>query len=170
MEQSEIIVFWGIETLACWSPAVLGAIPINECSKDFLQNVGMPREVGMTLRFGPQSDENQQILNPGNFLIIGFDDFIPICLDVMNSRRIVAVEEEFETDKIRFINSSVELFAESLVYYERYRRLAIKASDKDIMEAISFTKDKLIVIDPLAFTDCESWWPVIIEQMEYGFL
>jgi len=65
---------------------------------------------------------------------------------------------------------SVERFGECLAYYEQYRRSAPGLSEPEAVKLVAAAEARMRKADPAAFADPENWWPVIIEQMNDGFL
>ena len=165
----EIANYWGRENLKRWSESSLDDVAIPQTSKRFLIEVGLPCKEDWTLRFDPEADELPRLSNNRNCRRIGFDDFIPICLDEKCAGSVVAVETVVGGSD-RFINSDVERFGEFLVLYQEYRKAARTVSEEEILKIIPSIEDRMRNIDPKAFDDCNNYWPVIVEQMNQGLL
>ena len=169
MLPKDIVNFWGQENLNRWSESSLRDVAIPQPSKRFLIEVGLPSNEDWTLRFDPEADHLPQLPNKGNYRRIGFDDFVPICLDEKRSGCVVAVEKDVGGSE-RFINSSVERFGEFLVLYQEYRKTARAVSEEEIVKAIAGIEEGMRKADPKAFDDPNNYWPVILEQMNQGLL
>jgi len=169
MQRDYVINFWSKAKLRCWSVESLRSLNIDVISKSFLSEVGLPFEVGLTLRFDPEEGEIPRLPKFEHFCRVGFDDFVPICIDESKMGRLVAVEDE-EAGTERYVNASVEDFAEFLVYYEQYRTSVRGVSEDEALRLVAATEERMRSADPTAFKDPESWWPMIIEQMRDGML
>ena len=167
MERQDIIRFWGQENLRRWSEEDLRDVAIPRSSKSFLVEVGLPFREDWTLRFDRDSGPLPRLPNKSYYRRIGFDGPVPICLDEHGGGRVVAAEHD---GTARYINSSIEVFGESLVFYQQYRKEARTASDDEVQDIIAETEEHLRDADPTAFGDANNWWPVIVEQMKQGLL
>lgn len=169
MLPEDIVKFWGRENLKRWSESSLRDVAIPQPSKRFLIEVGLPYKEDWTLQFDPEADHLPRLPNKANYRRIGFDDFVPICLDEKRGGCVVAVETEVGGSE-RFINSSVERFGEFLVLYQEYRKAARAVSEEEIVKFISGVEERMRKADPKAFDDPNNYWPVIVEQMNQGLL
>lgn len=170
MQQMEIVNFWGYDNLKRWSESNLRNVNIPQSSKRFLMDVGLPCKEDWLLRFDHEADQLPRLPNKDNYCRIGFDDFVPICLDEKRDGCVIVVETEVGGTE-RFINSSVERFGEFLVLYEMYRRSPSSISERQLLNVIiPQIEERMRKIDPNAFKNVENYWPVIIEQMNDGLL
>ncbi|MBO0723910.1 MAG: SUKH-4 family immunity protein [Blastocatellia bacterium] len=165
MEDRKIIEFWGDGNLLRWKEENVKHSAIPQTAKAFLITVGLPRSETWSIKF--DNGGTLLYLSERRFYKIGSDDdLVPICIDEI-SGYIVSIED----GDLRFINSTIELFCESLVYYHEYRESTKNIPEDDnIYEIIKLTEEKLKATDPSGFSNNNSWWPVIIEQMHHGFL
>lgn len=169
MRLEEIVKFWGQDKLKRWSELSVRDVSIPPSSKQFLTQIGLPNKESWTLRFDPGADQLPRLSNRSSCRRIGFDDFVPICLDEMQGG-IVIIDETEVGGSERFINSSVERFGEFLVLYEEYRRVARTASEEEILRTIPDIEERMRMIDPKAFENPNYYWPLIVEQMNQGLL
>jgi hypothetical protein len=70
----------------------------------------------------------------------------------------------------RFVNSSVDLFAEFLLTTSDTRDELAAMEEKDALRAVSNARKRLQMRDPAAFADDDTWWSVVFEQLHDGFL
>jgi hypothetical protein len=168
MQKEDIIRFWGWDNLKRWSKEDLRDVAITESSKLFLTEVGLPRRADWTMRFDEEANRLPRLQNKPNYRQIGVAYVVPICLDERRNGCVVDVEEAIGGPE-RYINSSVELFGECLVYYQQYRLVA-RATEDDVQDVVATTEQRMRKADPRAFRNDEDWWPVIVEQMTDGLL
>jgi hypothetical protein len=169
MLPEDIVSFWGQENLKRWSESSLRDVAIPQPSKRFLIEVGLPYKEDWTLRFDAEADHLPRLPHKANCRRIGFDDFVPICLDEKRGGCVVAVETEVDGSE-RFINSSVERFGEFLVLYQEYRKVARAVSEEEIVKIIPGVEERMRRADSKAFDSPNDYWPVIVEQMNQGLL
>jgi hypothetical protein len=169
MTHEEIVNFWGRENLKSWSESSLRDVIISQSSKQFLLEVGLPHQDDWTLRFISETSQIPRVPSRSNCRIIGFDGPVPICLDERHHGSAVAVEMGIGRTE-RFINTSVERFAEFLVLYQEYRTAARTLSEDETLKFIPSIEERMHKVDPKAFDDRNNYWPVIIEQTNQGLL
>jgi hypothetical protein len=157
------IRLWGEDELTCWQRDALRDVAIPESSKEFLVTMGLPVSPGLGLSFDGR--RGVPVLGTVPTLRqLSVDYEVPICLDEGLSGAVVAIESEWST---RFVNGSVERFAECLGFYAEYARAVDDASAGALVDE---AERRARAADPAAFEDVEHWWPVIIEQMRDGLL
>jgi hypothetical protein len=102
--------------------------------------------------------------------LFGYDS--SICLDENQGGGVVWVSADGVRESV--INSDVEHFARFLVLYGDYVRNSRTVSPKEYMEyvekVVARIERKMRKIDPRALEDVESFWSVIIEQMQDGLI
>jgi hypothetical protein len=121
------------------------------------------------LRFDDEAGQLPRLPNKPHYRRIGFDYIVPVCLDEARNGCVAVLGDKFDPRE-RYINSSVELFGECLIYYQQYRikgRAAGEDEDK-IARLVAAAARLLRTADPPAFADTESWWPLTVEHMDYG--
>lgn len=169
MKRADIIRFWGRDNLKRWSADDLRNVAIPESSKLFLVEVGLPFRADWIIRFDDQALRLPRLPNKPGYRRIGFQHFFPICLDENRNGCVVIVEEEIGRTE-GYINSSVELFGECLVYYQQYRLIA-RGSDDDLQAVVALIDQRMRKADPSAFYSVEDcYWPGAIEEMTLGML
>jgi hypothetical protein len=108
MQRADITEFWGRDNLKRWSRDDLRYVAIPEVSKSYLVEVGPPFRADWNIRFDDEALRLPQLLNKPSYRRIGFQHFLPICLDEKRNGCVVVVEEEIGRTE-GYINSSVEL-------------------------------------------------------------
>ncbi|HET6325673.1 MAG TPA: SUKH-4 family immunity protein [Planctomycetaceae bacterium] len=169
MSPDRIIAFWGADNLKRWSPATLQDVAIPQSSKQFLVGVGLPFKEDWTLRFDSEADQLPRLPGKPHYRRIGFDDFVPICLDERRHGAVITAEVENSPPE-SFVNASVEQFGEFLLLYQQYRLKARTASEEEILLFIPTIEERMRKADADAFSDPNNYWPEIIEQMSAGLL
>jgi hypothetical protein len=167
MRDEDIIHFWGRKNLRRWFEHHLRDVAIPNSSKSFLVNVGLPLHGDWTLRFDDEEAEDlPRLRGISSYRRIGFDIDVPICLDERRRGCVLEAGQEFGYPE-RFFNSSVELFAECLIYYQQYRQ-ALETTNRDVQSTIAATEMRMRKADPQAFEDVERCWPVIMKEIRLG--
>lgn len=168
MQGNEIVDFWGIENLNRWNVEDLEDLDVSESAKRFLSDVGLPKQSDWTLRLGEDRGSLPRLKERPTCRVIGYDDYVPICVDEENDGRIIEVERW--PSSVRVINSSVQHFGAALVQYQRYR-IEVQSVGEDHVEAFIDEIEKMLKeIDTAAYSAPGAWWPLIIEQMRDGLL
>ena len=70
----------------------------------------------------------------------------------------------------RFVNSSPQAFSESLEALEGAWRLRLTQDDSEATQAAHELHGRLRGIDPSAIERPDSWWALVLEQMDSGLL
>jgi hypothetical protein len=169
MQRADIIDFWGRDNLKRWSGNDLRHVAIPESSKSYLVEVGLPFRADWNIRFDDAALRLPQLPNKPSYRRIGFQHFLPICLDEKRNGCAVIVEDEIGRTE-GYINSSVELFGECLVYYQQYRLIA-RGSEDDIRAVVALIDRRMRKADPTAFANVDDcYWPGAIQLMTEGML
>jgi hypothetical protein len=63
----------------------------------------------------------------------------------------------------------VQLFATCLVYLQQYREAAYAAPRERGAELVRMTQDRICAADPPALAHFNTFWSLIVEQLEYDF-
>lgn len=169
MRDEDIVQFWGRKNLRRWSEHQLRDVVIPKSSKSFLVNVGLPLHGDWSLSFDDEeAGDLPRLPGRSGYRRIGFDIDVPICLDERRRGCVLEAGQEFGYPE-RFFNSSVELFAECLMYYQQYR-LAVETTNCDVRGTIAATEMRMRKADPQAFEDVEHCWPVIMKEIRLGRL
>jgi|GEM_PF-6193468 len=93
-------------------------------------------------------------------LVLAYDSDVPLVVRAGEVRALDAVE--------RLVNTNVEAFCRMVERYDDYRRAVRSEEDADkIAINAAFAMSK---IDPRAFADGDSYWPIVCEQMRDGNL
>jgi hypothetical protein len=169
MVGDETIRFWGLENLGRWAPSSLADVRIPDESRHFLTDVGLPIGQDWTLHFDPNVEAVPRVAGRPNYRRIGFDDVMPICIDELRGGRVLVLDTD-DVRQDRFVNSSVEQFGQFLAIYGEYRRGPSTMSEDDILAVIADIEERMRKLDPASFELEDSYWPLIIEQMNDGLL
>jgi hypothetical protein len=170
VSNNEIIRFWGYENLRRWPERNVRDLKIADSSKTFLIEVGLPsKEQTWTMLFDGETDTFPRLPGKPDYRTVGYDYIVPICLDESRGG-IVLADEAVVNGPETFVNSSVELFGEFLVYYQQYRYTAKALSEEEVETLISRIEETMRERDGKALSSPEDWWPGILEQMKDGFL
>jgi hypothetical protein len=163
MDHHQIIEFWGSASPKRSPRANVADVVIPESSKTFLVTVGLPTNVGWTLRF---DDDGTLLprLSTTRLRRFGYDDVVPLCLDELAHAAVLA-DESGVGGTTRFINSSVERFGECLVHYQTYRMKVRGLAESEARNLIRDTGQHLRNADAIALEDGHNWWSVILEQI-----
>jgi len=135
--------------------------------RDFLVCDGLPEESPLYVTFRHEGFETLDY--EGNRYIVLGDDFGTwLCL-TEESGELVSVSPDTDLPT-RFVNSSIRDFVALLDIFQdtqRERRGTGSEGDGKVIEELrrSFAER-----DPSALDDPESWWSVVLEQMESGEL
>lgn len=170
MAPEDIVAFWGADNLRRWSPDALRGVKIPQSSKDFLIRVGLPtKDVGWTMRFDDEAASLPRMPGKSTYRRIGFDDFVPICLDEARNGSVMLIDPPWcaEND---FVNSSVEAFGQFVMWYQQYRQDGPGLTEPEVEPLIAETERRMRDRDAAAFADGNNFWPVILEQMYNGML
>lgn len=163
MDVEEYVRYWGVGNLVRWPKERLLESNLDEHSRSFLEFAGLPKAPSATIR--AFSADKQMPALVGAW-IVALEENVPIC--IAESGQVVAVEGNLRAH--RFVNASVEKFAECVTLFHRYQSM-VKGLDEDMaLELVASTATALRSSDPVAFGDPQNYWPIIVEQMQEGSL
>jgi len=168
MDTKELINLWGYANLRRWLREDLDEVGIPERSKQFLVEVGLPKNEDWTLKFDLPPPGFVQLANNPTWWQIGWDDPVPICLDEVSGGAVIADASDGALPM--FVNSSVEQFGMCLGLYERYRRATRDVAEDARLTAVARLESEVQRVDPEAVTSNANYWPLIIEQLNDGLL
>jgi hypothetical protein len=146
----------------------VGALKIPDASRRFLTAVGFPRECAYFLRFDllfepMDASVLDGLQNRPPFLSsisdlrsIAVDYDYPVCICCDGSGWIVHLQSDI--NRVRFINSSPELFGGFLARHARY----VSGEDPTFLDSFEPIARQA---DPLVFDDSEGYWSIIFEQI-----
>jgi hypothetical protein len=167
MLREQIVSFWGSLNLRRWPVASLRDASLPDTAKSYLLDPGLPSRVDPTFRFGPEGDQLPRIKDRPNYLRIGFDDDVSICLDEVQAGRVMWLGGEFNVLD-RYINSDVETYGECLLYFQQGRNASRDLPEEAKPPIVAAVKEKIRRADSTAFADPENAWAVMFEQIEAG--
>ncbi len=97
----------------------------------------------------------------GTWLVIGDDYGTELRVDAAGNLYSIDPAGRHIT---RFVNSSVDKLALFLEAHREFVSMSF-TEESSQLAAINSFREQLATVDPLAFSDRESWWAVVIEQM-----
>lgn len=182
----EIRMFWG-EALVKLSQAVVEPLAIDMATKQFLADVGLPRQVAifpdedLTLEFhidGPFKTDmykGQAVTLISQMGEAGIYVYIAADGTILNR-----TGSGYKDEQWRFMNSSLEQFLTFIVIYKRlypdfwfrpdidFDDLDDEEQEEKLAQLAADFRAQFEPSDPKAFENDETWWSVAIEQMEAG--
>lgn len=177
MERDEIARFWGQENLRRWPEPCVRELRIPESSKSYLVQVGLPAFQDDHFQFDPLVGDLPRLAGRPQFRTVGLmSEFVPICLDEQANGSVMSMDTEMlELTKTtnpsaldRYINSSVERFAECLILFLRLRRTVRVATEAEFATMLPQFEMDLLKVDPTVFGSPENLWAVIVWEMKEG--
>ena len=134
----------------------------------------LPNELIQYIEFLQADDFFVMPFLGNDYQIIAKDD-VGNFIGVAPNKQVFYLETARDThsDNIRYIAKDIEMFIQELNLYKQYSEnyyLEENPSDGTLVKYADGFKKLLIVIDPNAFCDPESYWSVTVEQMEYGLI
>lgn len=169
MTNDDIILSWGKENLYQWTAEKLAATRISRESARFLGDVGLPINQNWTLEFNLDKTNLPKHKLTDNFVIIGYDDIVPLCIDLNYSDCVKAIQSVVALPN-QFANSSVRLFGECLVVFQHYRVAVQKMTDDDALTLVKSVERQFMNIDAESVGSKNTFWSTTLEQMKSGNL
>jgi len=184
---AEFVERWGDGLVQPRAEAV-SVLRAPEDAKVFLVQAGLPQSAAWDLVFEfPDGSVPRLRLALGaagrklprdfdRYRRLGRDAATHICLDEGAEGRIVAVGlEPWREIPVRLVSSSVAQLAEALLHSRDFRedREDLRgwgASEDKVADLVRSFRDRLHRADPRAMADHESFFAVIVEQIETGLL
>jgi hypothetical protein len=102
----------------------------------------------------------------GSYIVIG-DDYGTELRIRLSDGAVLSIDTE-NTLPTRFVNSSVERFAESIDVHRSYDWRA--ADDTEVARLARKLREQLAGLDSAAINEPENWWAIVLEQVENGLL
>ena len=164
-EHQEIMKFWG-NSLVALDPQTVENQNLSQETKNLLCTVGIPEnhsKIRESLLITFYEDPFPVEFQQENYLVIGDDYGTKIGIK-KTTEEIYSIKES----ETRFINSNIEVFLKFLQIYISVE--FEKVSDEDIAELINGVEERFNHLDSKSLEDEENWWPVILEQIEEGFM
>jgi len=153
MNHKELVKDWKPKELYRFDRSLLESKGLNEETVEFLATIGLPTSAAPFLGFADSDTykEMQSIfycyetyVHEHTYLLsIGFDGAgDPICIDLLDNNRIVALNHE-DDFKPLFMNSSVKQLFKFLTIYKRFGEELIRTRGKDAFLNSNFTDNQL---------------------------
>jgi hypothetical protein len=139
--------------------AAFKSIPAEDVH--YLTKVGLPSCGQDFLTIPPKADVVDWC--PVEHIALAEDGPTLLCL---GPRGVVAIEAE----GTRFANESIAQLSRMIEIYAEYRELVRTLSDEEAEQWVLRIAQRMTECDQRALSDPESYWSVILEQMEYGHL
>lgn len=171
MNLSKFEQYWGPGKLTRWDDLVLRDVAMPSASKTFLIDVGLPSpgrdihgwqfEWNLALPLFSRDRRKLRLLGSNR-------GFTPVLIDETRNGCVVwnAAEGQYE----RFINTSVEQFATSLIVLDKHYLRALEAVNqpydvKAVARALTALEGSLNDIDDAALVDRNSLWSTIVQDI-----
>jgi len=167
MTRDEFIEFWGNSNLRRWPQHCLRDVAIPESSKSFLVEVGLPAFEDFCIEFDPHVGDLPRLPDRPEYRQIGFlYELVPICLNELANGCVFSIDGG-PSSMSRYLNASVEQFAECLIVYVCLRRNSrLETTTESTKLEEQFERD-MLKVDPTVFHDPDNFWAVIVEEMKY---
>ena len=101
-------------------------------------------------------------------VVIGTDEGAELRVDLADGR-VSAVDPAGDLP-VRLVNSSMDRLADSIAAYRDYAARVCDVDDEEAARLVQELRRRLEAMDAGAISDPEGWWPLILEQAEYGLL
>lgn len=134
-------------------------------ARTFLSEVGLPRFDPLLLT--PRRRATSVVVDDAHYMAIASDEGTLLGLD--DRCHLISFDPSGDLPA-RFVNSSVALFAESLLRYAQALPARREADDDEAVALCDDLRSTLQTIDPAALADPDHWWPVVIEQVTHGLM
>lgn len=167
-EMARIATFFG-SSLIPVSSASLDQFPLPEDTKWFLQSEGLPREPGLLIHLYADTEALEiQRQNLQRFLIIGDDS--GTALGIREHTGEIYSFDPVGKLPTRFVNSSILALLTCVEMYIKAQPELIEASDEHASEIVASMREAFRRRDARSLDHPETWWSVILEQVEDGML
>ena len=130
----------------------------------------LPDEVILLVEFLPAQDFFFLVFRQKEYEIIAKDD-VGNLVGLAPDKQVFYLEttDEMQPENIRYIAHDVHVFLQELKLYQKYGdeyMLKENPSDEELEKYINDFKECITALDTRAFCSDESFWSIIIEQME----
>ncbi|MBX7192441.1 MAG: SUKH-4 family immunity protein [Sandaracinaceae bacterium] len=141
-------------------PSVLESTALSDGNKQFLREVGLLDDPASHLR--PLAVP--RVLADGSIQVATEGDVAPIVVLSDGSVRML------DGSVGRFVNTTLRQFAAAMEVYEEHYSRGGSALEPPSREDARRLREALKRVDPTCFSDRESYWSVIVEQVRDGLL
>lgn len=171
----------GLLRLRCANASDVATLDIPASSRNFLLYVGLPDDEILGLRFdflGSHLPTLEELATRvgfdssppnGSRPCLGLTYDVAVCIDEQRDGAVYCVDLAQEEPE-RLLNSRVEWLGAFLAMYVSHCRVTSGAPDPEIDRAVLELEHQMCEIDPVALSDTENWWPLILEQMKHGII
>lgn len=130
----------------------------------------LPDKVILLVEFLPAQDLFFLMFRQKEYKIIARDD-VGNLVGIAPDKQVFYLEtnDEIQPKNIRYIAYDVHVFLQELQMYQKYSEeyiLEENPSDEELEKYINEFKEYIAALDTSAFCSEESFWSVIVEQME----
>jgi hypothetical protein len=162
-----MLQLWQSEALVSFDPRELERLGIPVGVSRVLAEVGLPR-AEEPFFFADDAVSVLSMRDGGKLWRFGSDGGVSIAVHRDTGQVLAGAHAEGALT--RFVNSSIEQFAESLcVVVASYRQFAGRPDD-EIDSMLARLEARVREIDTAVLNGPEHWWAVLIEQMKDGLL
>jgi SUKH-4 immunity protein len=168
MKPDDIVKSWSPNDRRRWPAQCLRDVAIPEPSKSFLVEVGLPAYRDVGFQFDPLVGDPPKLVGRPHLRSIGLMyESALVCLDEQADGCVINVDPELR-DLDRYINSSVDRFAASLILYLQHRSTGQRSTPAEYEDLVARLEGDSLNVDPTVFHDPENFWAVIVWEMKEG--
>lgn len=173
--KKEIMKFWNEDDLVTINDELLHQFDLSQDTKMILSSIGLPinaediKEDPFYINF--YEEPKMELGNQGDdYVILGDNEGCKIGIySKTDNLYIIDIYSSIR----RFINTDIAKFLMFLKIYLSYRPHLVRAmevedDEEKVLKIVDNIKQKFNQLDSKALLDEESYWPVILEQVEDG--
>ena len=155
-----ILDYWTSGQLKKWPKNALRNSGINDASKEFLHQIGLPIRIQNGIQFEAGADDLHPLSHSArNCRIIGFDLGRPFCIVEDRSSCVIWLDGRLE----RFANTSVKHFAACIFLYLKWNE-SVKSFPVGRLKVDELI-EQIQLEDPSALDKPENVWSVVLEDL-----
>jgi hypothetical protein len=163
-----LTTFFGSSLIPVLSSS-LDHFALPEDTKQFLQSFGLPLEPGLSMHLYADAEVHSiQAYGPQRFLIIGDDSGTELGMRE-GTGEILSLDPRGKLPT-RFVNSHILALLSFFAVSTKAQSELIGASDAKAFEMVASMREAFRREDSRSLDDPETWWSVILEQIEHGML
>ena len=165
ISHDDLARLWGEAGVVC--PVGVQAVRLPADAVAVLTEVGLPRHVDPLFKIGDMAMINVPGRS-GLYCRVGSDFGTDLCVSADTGEvESFSLAGEYPA---RFVNTSLALFVEFLVFVSAERKRFPDLGDDEIDQLVGEMGERLQHLDRRAFADPDNWWAVIVEQLQDGLL
>lgn len=164
ISENEILNYWGDNLFKITAQAVEG-ITIPKYTKNILKDIGLPMSNMLLVNFYIVGIKYILFRGKG-YILIGDDYGTKLGID-MNTEEVFSLPDT-EDIHPKFINSNIKFFILFLLIYHMEISKIKGSKEEEIKLVAKQLREKFLQIDSKSLSDNESWWNLILEEIDYG--